>query len=315
MVSDYQWLTLRVRASTHAHIVRMVRETIIWTGFLCVRNAITSTPHAISHDKFTCTHVLFRLVEEVMATGSACHIDCCLCEAVVGARERGSVATTINFLKDTVVDIYEEDVAIFNRDSKLCRRSHKKFVARYSKVESRSRCEDEKAEEADRESGRACWRATAAASRSSVFPQAIHRSLSGNQASLRRITSLLLLSYSRKPLRSDSIVPLFYCATWSTLQVALHVSDREQLRHVSVVPNQQPCDVGITSRRLGCIRFFFVVMRLAAYTTFISLARRTPFFLRGFTRTRMLMDAVRKRSAPVRSALRRSAPMGHRRRD
>ena len=57
-----------------------------------------------------------------MATGSAGNIQCCLCEAVVDAKERRSVATTINLLKDTVVDI-------FNRDSKLCRRCHRKLVA------------------------------------------------------------------------------------------------------------------------------------------------------------------------------------------
>ena len=61
-----------------------------------------------------------------MATGSAGNIHCCLCEAVVDAKERKrsrrSVATTIN-LKDTVVD-----VAVFNRDSKLCRRCHRKLV-------------------------------------------------------------------------------------------------------------------------------------------------------------------------------------------
>ena len=63
-----------------------------------------------------------------MATGSAGNIHCCLCEAVVYAKERRrsrrSVATTINLLKDTVVD-----VAVFNRDSKLCRRCHRKLVA------------------------------------------------------------------------------------------------------------------------------------------------------------------------------------------
>ena len=64
------------------------------------------------------------LVEEVMATGSAGNIHCCLCEAVVDAKERRSVATTINLLKDAVVDI-----AVFNRDSKLCRRCHRKLVA------------------------------------------------------------------------------------------------------------------------------------------------------------------------------------------
>ena len=63
-----------------------------------------------------------------MATGSAGNIYCCLCEAVVDAKERRrsrrSVATTINLLKDTVVN-----VAVFNRDSKLCRRCHRKLVA------------------------------------------------------------------------------------------------------------------------------------------------------------------------------------------
>ena len=62
-----------------------------------------------------------------MATGSAGNIHCCLCEAVVDAKERKrsrrSVATTINLLKDTVVD-----VAVL-RDSKLCRRCHRKLVA------------------------------------------------------------------------------------------------------------------------------------------------------------------------------------------
>ena len=96
-------------------------------------------------------------------------LHCCLCEAVVDTKERRrsrrSVATTINLLKDTVVD-----VAVFNRDSKLCRRRHRKLVATLD--QSRSRWEDERAEEADRESWRACWRATVAASRSSVFLQA-----------------------------------------------------------------------------------------------------------------------------------------------
>ena len=40
-----------------------------------------------------------------MATGSFGNIHCCLCEAVVDAKERRSVATTINLLKDTVVDV------------------------------------------------------------------------------------------------------------------------------------------------------------------------------------------------------------------
>ena len=40
-----------------------------------------------------------------MATGSAGNIYCCLREAVVDAKERRSVATTINLLKDTVVDV------------------------------------------------------------------------------------------------------------------------------------------------------------------------------------------------------------------
>ena len=39
--------------------------------------------------------LLVQLVVEVMATGSAGNIHCCLCEAVVDANEHRSVATTI----------------------------------------------------------------------------------------------------------------------------------------------------------------------------------------------------------------------------
>lgn len=64
-----------------------------------------------------------------MATGSAGHIHCCLCKAVVDVKERRSVTTMINLLKDTVVDIYREDVVVFNHDSKLCCHLHRKLVA------------------------------------------------------------------------------------------------------------------------------------------------------------------------------------------
>ena len=103
--------------------------------------------------------LLVQLVVKVMATGSAGNIHCCLCEAVVDANERRSVATTINLLKDTVVD-----VAVFNRDSKLCRRCHRKLVAA-AKL---------KADLAGRtkELRRACWRATVAASSSKPYIQA-----------------------------------------------------------------------------------------------------------------------------------------------
>ena len=151
--------------------------------FLCVSGMQLQVHNTrLSHDQFILQKVIFQLVEEVMATGSAGNIQCCLCEAVVDAKERSSVATTINLLKDTVVD-----VAVFNRDSKLCRRCHRKLVAT---VESRSRWEDERAEETDRESWRACRRVTVTASRSSVFLQAIYTSLPSKKASWRRITSL-----------------------------------------------------------------------------------------------------------------------------
>ena len=84
--------------------------------FLCISGMQLQVHHTrLSHDQFILHKFIFQLVEEVMATGSAGNIQCCLCEAVVDAKERRSVATTINLLKDTVVDI-------FNRDSKLCRR-------------------------------------------------------------------------------------------------------------------------------------------------------------------------------------------------
>ena len=90
--------------------------------FLCVSGMQLQAHHTqLSHDRFTLYYihkVIFQLVEEVMATGSAGNIHCCLFEAVVDAKERKrsrrSVVTMINFLKDTVVD-----VAVFNRDSKL----------------------------------------------------------------------------------------------------------------------------------------------------------------------------------------------------
>ena len=74
-------------------------------------------------------HNKFTPGEGVMATGSAGYVHCCLSEAAVDAKQRRSVATTINLLKDTVVDIYGEDIAVFNRDSKLCRRCHRKLIA------------------------------------------------------------------------------------------------------------------------------------------------------------------------------------------
>ena len=104
-------------------------EKYVWCiylyRFLCVSGMQLQVHHTrLSHDQFILHKVIFQLVEEVMATGSAGNIQCCLCEAVVDATERRSVATTINLLKDTVVD-----VAVFNRNSKLCRRCHRKLVA------------------------------------------------------------------------------------------------------------------------------------------------------------------------------------------
>ena len=83
----------------------------------------------LSQDKFTyTTKVRFQLVEEVMATSFAGHIHCCLCEADVDAKECKSVSIMINLLKDAVVDIHGEDVAVYC-DTKLCRCCHRKLVA------------------------------------------------------------------------------------------------------------------------------------------------------------------------------------------
>ena len=103
-------------------------EKYVWcicTGFCALSGMQLQVHHTrLSHDQFTLHKVNFQLVEEVMAIGSAGNIHCCLCEAIVDAKERRSVATTMNLLKDTVVD-----VAVFNRNSKLCRRCHRKLVA------------------------------------------------------------------------------------------------------------------------------------------------------------------------------------------
>ena len=155
--------------------------------FLCVSGMQLQVHHTqLSHDQFTLyyTKSFFSWWRKLWLPAP---LHCCLCEAVVDTKERRrsrrSVATTINLLKDTVVD-----VAVFNRNSKLYRRCHRKLVATLD--QSRSRWEDERAEEADRENWRACWRATVAASRSSVFLQAKYTSLPSKKASWRRITSL-----------------------------------------------------------------------------------------------------------------------------
>ena len=71
--------------------------------FLCVSGMQLQVHHTqLSLDQFK---VIFQLVEKVMTTSSAGNIYCCLCEAVVDTKERRSVATTINLLKDTVVDV------------------------------------------------------------------------------------------------------------------------------------------------------------------------------------------------------------------
>ena len=71
--------------------------------FLCVSGMQLQVHRTrLSHDRLTLHKVIFQSVEEVMATSSAGNIHCCLCEAFVDAKERRSVATTINLLKDTV---------------------------------------------------------------------------------------------------------------------------------------------------------------------------------------------------------------------
>ena len=108
-----------------------------------------------------------------MATGSAGNIHCCLCEAVVDAKERKrsrrSVATTIN-LKDTVVD-----VAVFKRDSKLCRRCHRKLVVTAKlKADLVGRTKElrKQIERAGERAGMQLWRRQEAASSSKPYIQA-----------------------------------------------------------------------------------------------------------------------------------------------
>ena len=107
-----------------------------------------------------------------MATGSAGNIHCCLCEAVVDAKERRrfrrSVGTTINLLKDTVVDV-------FNRDSKLCRRCHKKLVTTAKlKADLAGRTKElrKQIERAGERAGVQLWRRQEVASSSKPYIQA-----------------------------------------------------------------------------------------------------------------------------------------------
>ena len=58
-----------------------------------------------------------------MAISSGC-FHCSLCEAVVEDRERRNVATTFKYAV-----LLDKDAAVFNHDSKLCRRCHRKLVA------------------------------------------------------------------------------------------------------------------------------------------------------------------------------------------
>ena len=109
-----------------------------------------------------------------MATGSAGNIHCCLCEAVVDAKERRrsrrSVATTINLLRNTVVD-----VAVFNRDSKLCRRCHRKLVATAKlKADLAGRMKElrKQMERAGERAGVQLWRRQEVASSSKSYIQA-----------------------------------------------------------------------------------------------------------------------------------------------
>ena len=101
--------------------------------FLCISGMQLQVHHTqLSHDQFTLyyTKSFFSWWRKLWLPAL---LHCCFCEAVVDTKERKrsrrSVATTINLLKDTVVVVVV--VAVFNRDSKLCRRCHRKLVAKY----------------------------------------------------------------------------------------------------------------------------------------------------------------------------------------
>ena len=70
----------------------------------------------------------------------------------MNARDRRNVTddASLALLRGRVVDIYGRDIEVFNRDSKLCRRCHRKLVN--SEEEGRPCCENARAHETYRES-------------------------------------------------------------------------------------------------------------------------------------------------------------------
>ena len=144
---------------------------------LCASGLQLQVHHTrLSHDKFTLHQVRFQLVKEVTATGSAGHIHCCFCEAIVDARGRRTLATSINLLKDTVVYIYGQDVTVFNRDCKLCRSCHRNLVVTAKikgNLAGRMKELRKQIERAGERGGVQLWRRQEVASSSTLYIQTI----------------------------------------------------------------------------------------------------------------------------------------------